>query len=95
MSRSYKKNPVVTDDTMAKSGKKFANKKVRRTDFDELPIKGSGYKKVYEQYEIRDYKFYWTWEELLRHYHEHPEIYSEYKTEEELYAYWYKTYKAK
>ena len=94
MSRSYRKEPIVTDSTMAKSGKKFANKKVRRTDFDELPTKGSGYKKVYEQYEIRDYKFFWTWEEILQDYRNDPDKYS-FETEKELYAYWYKTYKAK
>lgn len=57
MSRSYKKHPIYTDGGTpgTKYAKRFANKKVRRTDWDELPLKGNGYKKVYCSWDIHDY----------------------------------------
>jgi len=65
MSRSYKKHPVCTDGSpnTTQEMKKFANKKVRNTDFDELPLKGKGYKKVFETYDIHDWKDRMTREE--------------------------------
>lgn len=95
MSRSYKKHPYYTDDTMAKDGKKFANKRVRNLELEELPIKGNSYKKVYEQYDIRDYISRWTWEEALENYRKHPELYRKCKTEKDFYRYWYKIAKMK
>ena len=54
MSRSYKKHPVAPDGVGYKS-KKLANRKVRRS-VDVL--KGNGYKKIYESWDIHDYKDY-------------------------------------
>lgn len=53
MSRSYKKHPCWTCGT-SKSDKKAANKAVRRA---AVVPNGSGYKKIYESYDICDGKF--------------------------------------
>ena len=68
MSRSYKRNPVCTDGKphSTQESKKFANKRVRNTDFDDLPRKGKGYKKVYESYDIHDWRNRWTEEEAKK-----------------------------
>lgn len=95
MSRSYKKQPYNCDGNSARSGKKFANKKVRQLDIEALPPKGNAYKKVYEQYDIRDWIYRWTWEEALAWYRKHPEQYSKYPTEKDFYRYWYKIMRAK
>jgi len=49
MSRSYRK--VASASTGYKDGKRFANKKVRRT---ELVSNGSFYRKVYPSWDIND-----------------------------------------
>lgn len=54
MSRSRKKRNWVTDNSWKKFGKKYANKKVRRTDDIR---NGSSYKKHFESYNICDYKW--------------------------------------
>lgn len=97
MSRSYKKFPHYSDGENggARFGKKFANKKVRRTKFDELPKKGKGYKKFYEQWDIRDFTSHWTWEEAITDYRSNPDLYRKCKTEKDFYRYWYKLMKAK
>jgi len=97
MSRSYKKFTYCSDGENggATSGKKFANKKVRKAKLDELPKKGKGYKKIYPQYDIRDYISYWTWEEALADFRKNPEWYKKCKTEKDFYKYWYKMMKAK
>lgn len=57
MSRSYKKTPVCKDgNTSKKIGKKFANKKVRRTGF--LSGKSKRFRKVYETWNVCDYRFF-------------------------------------
>lgn len=53
MSRSYKKTPGWTCGTDKKWIKRLANKRVRKT---EVP-NGNAYKKVYQSYDICDYKF--------------------------------------
>lgn len=52
MSRSYKKSPYVTA-CKHKQGKRLANKRVRNTAWLS---NGKGYKKVYESWDICDYK---------------------------------------
>jgi len=94
MSRSYKHNPYNTDGSMRKFGKKFANDKVRNSDFDEIGSRGS-YKKAYEQYDIADWVYRWTWEEALEHYRQNPDKYKKYPTEKDFYRYWYKLMRAK
>ena len=68
MSRSYKKSPVYTDGNAGttKESKRFANKKVRHTDFDDLPKKGKGYKKCYESWDIHDFVSYYTKEDCIK-----------------------------
>lgn len=53
MSRSFKHVPIIKDGTCKKYGKRYANKKVRKSDIDN----GGAYKKVYESYNICDYSF--------------------------------------
>ncbi len=95
MSRSYKKHPYIVNGDMAKFGKKFANKRVRSLTVDEENLKGSSYKKLYEQYDIREFVSYWSWEEALAYYRKHPELYKNCKTEKDFYRYWYKCTKMK
>lgn len=70
MSRSYKKTPGFTDHRQSgtkKEFKRFANKKVRRVDPEILLNDGAAYKKIYNQYDICDWKFlFFTEEELQR-----------------------------
>ena len=77
MSRSYKKHPFCTDGSphTTQESKKFANKKVRNTNFEDLPVKGKGYKKVYESYDIHDWKDRMTKEEWIKAYYKHREWY--------------------
>ena len=97
MSRSYKKFAYCSDgeNGRATSGKKFANKKVRKAKFNELPKKGKGYKKIYPQYDIRDDTCHWTWKEALKDYNTKSWRKKYYPTEKEFYIFWYKTMKAK
>ena len=95
MSRSFKKHPWNSDGNNAKAGKKFATRRVRNLDIEALPTKGNSYKKAYEQYDIRDWIYRWTWEEAVEYYRQHPEQYKEYPNEKAFYKYWYKLMKAK
>jgi len=54
MSRSIKRNPVIKSSNKKGFWKRQANKKVRREDIDS----GGQYKKVYNSYDINDYKFH-------------------------------------
>lgn len=60
MSRSYKHTPVCTDGCCTSGVKKYwkrkANRKVRRTK--GLGRKSKNYKKIYESWDICDYRFY-------------------------------------
>lgn len=51
MSRSYKKNPVIKDCT--RGMKKLANKRVRK----HAVSNGNNYRKVFESWDIHDWKF--------------------------------------
>ena len=98
MSRSYRKHPILKDNgKSAKAMKKCANRKVRRTDFDDLPQKGSKFKRYFPQYDIHDYVCYWSWKEAKRQW-ETSSI-SWYKdrfpTLKEFFAYWVKSMKCK
>ncbi len=96
MSRSYKKNPYVTDGSpgVTKERKKFANKKVRNTQ--ELP-NNSAYKKVAESYDIHDWVHRWTWEEAKREWERNNFgwIQKRYPTLKDYYRYWLKCSKLK
>ena len=59
MSRSYRKTPIYTVRASrggAKYYKKLANRKVRRVKF--LSGKSKLYRKIYETWDIVDYRFY-------------------------------------
>ena len=78
MSRSYRKHPICTDGSpnTTQEMKRFANKKVRKTNFEELPLKGSGYKKVFETYDIHDWKNRTTKEEWIESYYRERRYYN-------------------
>ncbi len=99
MSRSYKKHPVCTDGHphSTQESKKFANKKVRNTDFAELPLKGKGYRKVFESYDIHDWKNRMTREEWIEAYYKGNRFRrpADYYTLEEWIKEWDKDFKRK
>lgn len=69
MSRSYKKSPYCTDNGNSKQGKRIANRITRRKlkkDIFILPKKGKKYKHLYCSYNICDYKFRSTQEEMIK-----------------------------
>lgn len=93
MSRSWKKHPYCTDGRpgSTKESKKFANKKVRNTDLEELPSKGKGYRKVSETYDIHDWINRWTKEEAIENWEKAKEgTYWKNKTFEDYMNYWEK-----
>lgn len=56
MSRSYKRTPVIKCCGYGKFGKRQANKKVRKAG--ELGRKSQSFKRVYETWDIRDYRLF-------------------------------------
>lgn len=66
VSRSFKKTPCICDNDRSGSAKKskdFAASKQRH--YKDLP-NGGAYKKVFEQYNIHDYKFHiWRRDDLI------------------------------
>ena len=100
MSRSYRKNPVIKDGRFnrdnGKHGKKFANRKVRRS---KDTFQHKDYKKLYCSWEINDYEFRMSKEELMSYfdsYNEDVPFYhswmDEFKTLEDALNWWRKTY---
>ena len=60
MSRSYRKNPVLTDNGCSKQGKRIANGIVRaklRTGKYDSGLRVAGYKRMTESWNICDYAF--------------------------------------
>ena len=96
MSRSYKKNPWVTDHKAGttKETKKFANKTVRHRK--NLPS-GKAYRKAFESWNICDYKYMWTWEEAKKQWEKGDNVYLKrrYPTLKSYYRYWLKCTKGK
>ena len=101
MSRSFKHTPYTGEK---KSGKQFANRKVRRhlNNLKDLD-KGCSYKKLYEQWNICDYSGICTYEEYKQSYWFNPEdkryYYNKWLldlrrsySENELYTEWAKSY---
>ena len=92
MSRSYKKNPFVTESVCntTKLAKRLANKRFRRNT--ELH-QGGNYKKVSESWDIRDYK-YWLSEEAATNWYinvcDNSYIKGKYPTLEQYLNYWAK-----
>ena len=80
MSRSYKKYPSVKDRDSSKWGKRYCNKKVRKTL--DIP-NGKVYKRIFESWDyITDYRFHLTWKDYQ-------------KISNATYYEWYKIYKQK
>jgi hypothetical protein len=98
MSRSYRKEPVVTDGKVksTQESKKFANKKVRNRE--DIPTKGGGYKKVSESYDIHDFSTRWTWAEAKADYESdkgNSYLKKRYPTLKSYYRWWVTNYKYK
>lgn len=90
MSRSFKHYPFCKDRESCKWGKRYANKKVRRTK--EIP-NGKSYKKLVNSWDfIYDYSNSETWEEY-KAWCEKPEWWRSLRKAN--YFDWYKIYKMK
>ena len=105
MSRSYKKNPYVTDGYGGdrKANKRIANRKVRRrvnTMDDDMPARLQ-HKKMTESWDICDYKWRMTREEAIHWFNERmtdeaTEYFKKrYPTLEAWLKYWEKCYRRK
>lgn len=61
MSRSYRKNPILKDNGTSKRTKRVANRVVRAKmktgKYDEIGLGLSNYKKMFESWDICDYRF--------------------------------------
>lgn len=67
MSRSFKKNPIIKiAPKRGKIGKKFANRKIRRSKKEIC--NGKHYCKFYEQYDIHDYIWRKTYSDYKKDY---------------------------
>jgi hypothetical protein len=93
MSRSRKKSPIVKDPAN-KGMKRLANKKVRRTN--NIPS-GKAYKKVFESWDISDYRWIWTKEDAIDSYmnEQNSRFHKRHETLEEYLKYWEKCVKRK
>jgi hypothetical protein len=59
MSKSYKHTPCVKQQGRSKKFyKKYANKKIRRKQLNEDIPDGSSYRKLFESWDICDYRFF-------------------------------------
>lgn len=105
MSRSYKKFPTCKDVKSGKTGKKLANRKVRNWLKRGIEIaNGSAYQKVYNSWDIYDYRFHTTEREVYERWKREeayitngifPWTIRYHKTLKEEMHYWYKHYKMK
>lgn len=70
MSRSYKKNPVVTDNKGSKYGKRQANQRFRRQINldDDMPARPQ-HRKYTQSWDICDYKWRMTKQEAIEWYY--------------------------
>lgn len=104
MSRSYKKNPYVTDGYGGdrKQDKRIANRKVRRRlkDDEDMPTRLQ-HKKMTESWDICDYKWRMTreqaieWYKYYSHYSASAYFKKRYPTLEVWLKYWDKCYRRK
>ena len=95
MSRSYRKNPILKDGgNSSKSKKRVANQTVRRQYLDtDFPVKGNYYKKLFPQYDINDFIYYWSLEEAIVEYNSEEEEgwrHQKYPNLDAYLAHWYK-----
>ena len=100
MSRSYKKNPYVTDHSQGtKSMKRIANRRVRRRlkEDEDMPARLK-HKKMTESWDICDYKWRTTREQAIQWYLyecDNPYIKKRYPTLESYLNYWEKCHRRK
>ena len=96
MSRSYKKHAIIKDHN--KGMKTIASRRIRRKGLEEVP-NGNAYKKLFEQYDICDFKYGYTLKEYLLSKNKHCRMFEErYLTEQEIKdakIEWYKWFKGK
>lgn len=99
MSRSYKKHPYATDKHpgTSKEKKRTANSVVRnKLKNPDVELQGGDYKKVYDSYDLCDFKYTMTWDEYwqeaLDRYEKHG---GKVPNEKEEYRNWKKTYVSK
>lgn len=82
MGKSYKKTPIIKDNGKSKKKeKRIANHTVRsklKNNIDFELADGKSYKKVFDTWDIADYKSRWTEREARVYYYKHcsPEFYS-------------------
>ncbi len=103
MSRSYKKNPYVTDHKRrsTKQSKRLANRRVRRRLCDEDALGRIQHKKYTESWDICDYKWRMSREEAIEWYESEgfgiasSYFKKRYPTLELWLEYWEKCYKRK
>ena len=98
MSRSYKKNPVVTDNKGSKYGKRQANQRFRRQINldDDMPARPR-HKKYTESWDICDYKWRMTKQEAIIWYETQASYYikKHYPTLDKWLNYWEKCHRRK
>lgn len=87
MSRSYKRNPIVMLGPI-KHTKRAANRKVRKNILN-ISQKGNGYKKIYESWDIKEYRQWKTLRDFLK------DCWMCYDTREEAIQDWKKYYRRK
>ena len=93
MSKSYKKHPYLKESSQhTKYGKKFANRKVRKS---EETLQHKDYKKQYCSWEISEYKFYMSEQEVINEFfasrNEEYHWMKKFKTLKEALTWWKKT----
>lgn len=102
MSRSYRHSDIVKQQN-TKGMKQYANRKVRRCyKNDDLPMKGKSYKKLFQSWDICDWKWIWTKQEAIEEWNR-PDgnkyyssyLHRRYGTLEEYLKYWEKCTKRK
>lgn len=99
MSRSYKKNPYVTDNGSTKQNKRIANRTVRRRlkQDEDMPVR-LPHKKMTESYDICDFRWRMTREDAIHWYENEMEhkasayFKKHYPTLEAWLKYWEKCY---
>ena len=98
MSRSYKKNPVVTDNKGSKYRKRQANQRFRRQINldDDMPARPR-HKKYTESWDICDYKWRMTKQEAIIWYETQASDYikKHYPTLDKWLNYWEKCHRRK
>jgi hypothetical protein len=98
MSRSYKKTPRA-GDTKNKFLKHYANKQLRKKDFD-TDLSHNNYKKFSESWNICDFEVVGTdfsdyWRNVVRQWHSWKYRYDSFPDKKQAYKEWYKHFRRK